>query len=273
MWIRLLGVGNIGTIDLEAKVTGRERDITTRLSGGNIFHWVVVVDLLDGRRGLDRLLSLGDNHTLWCRGERRAFFGVEIHILGVNLVVIVHRCVPRDSQFYIVILERHQWDSGLPVFTEGKSEWVERGISAVRSWRLCVVLGHDSWRNVLGKMGGLFIDDLATDQPFNFLDSTGPLSLAIGSWSATSDIAISEEIPLTLKSDSGDATIRWGPLEDLTLYSCGKVRVTTIARAPKAYFGLADEMGILGTDGDELGNTTRHFIYIEVIFLNRIIFT
>jgi hypothetical protein len=31
---------------------------------------------------------------------------------------------------------------------------------------------------------------------------------------------------------------------------------------------LADEVGILGADGDELGNTTRHFIYIEVIFLN-----
>jgi hypothetical protein len=30
---------------------------------------------------------------------------------------------------------------------------------------------------------------------------------------------------------------------------------------------LADEMGILSTDGDELGNTTRHFIYSEVIFL------
>jgi hypothetical protein len=30
---------------------------------------------------------------------------------------------------------------------------------------------------------------------------------------------------------------------------------------------LTDEMGILSADGDELGNTTRHFIYIEVIFL------
>jgi hypothetical protein len=36
---------------------------------------------------------------------------------------------------------------------------------------------------------------------------------------------------------------------------------------------LADEMRILGADSDELGNTTRHFIYSEVIFLNRIIFT
>jgi len=53
----------------------------------------------------------------------------------------------------------------------------------------------------------------------------------------------------------------------------GKVCVTTIIGAPEAHFGLADDMGILGTDGDELGNTTRHFIYVEVIFLTRVIFT
>jgi hypothetical protein len=34
---------------------------------------------------------------------------------------------------------------------------------------------------------------------------------------------------------------------------------------------LTDNMGILGTDSDELGNTTRHFIYIEVIFLCEVI--
>jgi hypothetical protein len=36
--------------------------------------------------------------------------------------------------------------------------------------------------------------------------------------------------------------------------------VALVRRAEKADFGLTDEMHILSTDGDELGNTTRHFI-------------
>jgi hypothetical protein len=36
--------------------------------------------------------------------------------------------------------------------------------------------------------------------------------------------------------------------------------VTLVGRPEKADFGLTDKVHILGTDRDELGNTTRHFI-------------
>jgi hypothetical protein len=47
----------------------------------------------------------------------------------------------------------------------------------------------------------------------------------------------------------------------------GEVRVTLVRRPEKADFGLTDEVHILSTDSDELGDTTRHFIlYGEFIF-------
>jgi hypothetical protein len=47
----------------------------------------------------------------------------------------------------------------------------------------------------------------------------------------------------------------------------GEVRVTLVRRPEKADFGLTDEVHILSTDSDKLGDTTRHFIlYGEFIF-------
>jgi len=43
--------------------------------------------------------------------------------------------------------------------------------------------------------------------------------------------------------------------------------VTLVGRPEKADFGLTDEVHILGTDSNKLGNTTRHFIlYGDFIF-------
>jgi len=47
----------------------------------------------------------------------------------------------------------------------------------------------------------------------------------------------------------------------------GKVCMTFVSAPEKAYFGLTNKVDILGTDSNELGNTTRHFIlYGDFIF-------
>jgi len=47
----------------------------------------------------------------------------------------------------------------------------------------------------------------------------------------------------------------------------GEVGVTLVGRSEKADLWLANEVDILGSDSNELGNTTRHFIlYGEFIF-------
>jgi len=74
------------------------------------------------------------------------------------------------------------------------------------------------------------------------------------------EIDIPEHITLALEADGGHTTIGDVALDDLTFDSLGKVCVTLVGRPEKAYFGLTDKVHILGSDGDELGNTTRHFI-------------
>ncbi len=74
------------------------------------------------------------------------------------------------------------------------------------------------------------------------------------------EVDIVEHVTLALEADGGHAVVRDVALNDLTLDSLGKVCVTLVGRPEKAYFGLTDKVHILGSDGDELGNTTRHFI-------------
>jgi hypothetical protein len=273
VWVGLFTISDIGAIDLQSKVTGIIRNITTSRGGGDVLDWVIVVDLLDRGTRLDGTLCLSDDHVLWSTRQRRAFIGVQVDVLSVNFVVIIYRGVPSDTQFDIVVLERNQWNRGLPVFTERKVEWVEARLWVASIWTFRVGLSHHSWCDVLREVRRLVINNLASHQQFNLLNSTNPLISVVWSWGATRDVAVTEEIPLAFETHGRDTTRGWDALEHLAFHGLGKVCVTTIVRAPEAYFGLADDMSILGTDGDELGNTTRHFIYIEVIFLNRIIFT
>jgi len=81
------------------------------------------------------------------------------------------------------------------------------------------------------------------------------------------EIDIVEHVPLALEADGGHAVVRDVALDDLTLDRLGKVRVALVGRPKKADFGLTDEVDILGTDSNELGDTTRHFIiYGDFIF-------
>jgi len=271
VWDGWLGIGNICTVDLELHGTSGNTEFSTvkYIGRRHELDWVVEVELLHGVTRRDRLLRLGDDHVLWSTRQSGAFIGIQVDVLRVHFIISGRWSIPGNSQFNIVVLERNQWDRGLPVFTERKAEWVERPRRGnTRGGGLGVILSHGVWRNVLGKVRRLFVDDLATDQPLDLLNSGSPFRLFVKGWSALRDVAVSEEIPLAFETNGGDTTGSWNALEHLAFYGLGKICVTSIVRSEKTDFRLADEVGILGADGDELGNTTRHFIYIEVIFLN-----
>jgi len=255
-------------LELDGTSRNTERRGVEHIRRGQQLDWVVEVKFLHGRSGSDSLLCLGDDHILWHGRQGCAFIGVQINILRMDFIIIVHWGIPRDAQFNIVILERDQWDRRLPVFTEGESEWVKSRRRRIRTiWTLTCVLCENGRRDILREMRRLIIDDLSANQEFDLLNSARPLRFRIRTWTATRDVAIPEEITLTLESNGRDTTCGWDALEHLAFHGLGKVCVTTIVRSEETDFGLADEMGILSTDGDELGNTTRHFIYSEVIFL------
>jgi len=267
VWVHWLGVGDIGTIDLQSKLAVDESEVAWVVSR-EILDWVVVVHLLDGGTGLDGTLGLGNHHVLWERRQSSAFIGIQVDVLRVDFIVSDNWGIPRDTQFHIVVLERNQWNRRLPVFAERKSEWVERPWGGdTRRGRLGVALSHRDWCDVLGKVRGLFINDLTPNQKLHLFDPLNPVRSRERLRGTTRDVAVTKEVTLAFETNGRDTTIGWSPLEHLALHGLGKIRVTTIVRSKEADFGLTDEMGILGTDGDELGNTTRHFIYIEVIFL------
>tara|TARA_B100001559_G_scaffold12898_1_gene11242 strand:+ start:7472 stop:8554 length:1083 start_codon:yes stop_codon:yes gene_type:complete len=271
MWDGWLGIGNIGTVDLELHRTSGDTECGTseQVSRSQELDGVVEVEFLHGATRRDRLLRLGNDHVLWSTRQSGAFIGIQVDVLRVNFIISGRWSIPGNSQFDIVVLERDQWDRGLPVFTERESKGIESSFERRRTiWTLARVLGEDRWGDVLRKVRRLVIDDLATDQPLDLLNSGSPFRLVERGWGALRDVAVSEEIPLAFETNGGDTASSWNALEHLAFYGLGKICVTSIVRPEKTDFRLADEVGILGTDGDELGNTTRHFIYIEVIFLN-----
>jgi hypothetical protein len=73
-------------------------------------------------------------------------------------------------------------------------------------------------------------------------------------------VHIVEEVTLALEAHSGHTTIGDVTLDHLTFHGLGEVSMALIGRPKKADFRLTDEVRILSADGDELGNTTRHFI-------------
>ena len=58
-------ISNICTVNLELELIIIVKDRHSRsLTGGEVLHWMVEIELLDLGSGGDRLLGLGDEHVL-----------------------------------------------------------------------------------------------------------------------------------------------------------------------------------------------------------------
>mgnify|MGYP001069917744 FL=1 len=264
-----LEVGHISAVDLELELVvvaedGEGRGIRRR----QVLDGVVEVELLHFRAGRDRLLDLGDEHVLGLGGEYLTLLSIEVGVVGVNVpleVVVRGVGTPRDAELDIVVLERDEGEGGLPVFTEGEPERVEplgggTGIETTSDG-----LGGGGGRKSRGDEGRvdgvLFIDELTTDEELHLGDDRLPIGDGLGRGTVVGyEVDIVEHVTLALEADGGHTVVRDVALNDLTLDSLGEVRVTLVRRPEKADFGLTDEVHILSTDSDELGDTTRHFI-------------
>ena len=264
-----LEVRDIGTVDLELElVRVTEHGHTRSVRGREVLDGVVEVELLDLGTGSDRLLNLGDEHVLGRPREHLTLLRIEVRVVGVDLP-LVRRGVgaPRDTKLNIMVLEGDEREGGLPVLTEGEAERVEplRGRAGVETTR--DGLGGRGRREGGGDEGRvgriLVIDHLATDEKLHLRDGGGPVSDGIRLGTIGLDgheIDIVEHVTLALEADGGHTVVRDVALNDLTLDSLGEVRVTLVRRPEKADFGLTDEVHILSTDSDKLGDTTRQFL-------------
>ena len=273
-----LEVGHIGAVDLELELVA----VTENGEGGGVrrsevLDGMVEVELLHLRAGRDGLLGLRDEHILGLGGENLALLSIEVGVVGVDIpleAVVRGVGTPRDAELDIVVLERDEREGGLPVLTEGEPERVEplRGGTGVETTG--DRLGGRGRRESGGDEGRvdrvLLIDELTTDEKLYLLDDRGPIGDGLGRGTVVGyEIDIVEHVTLALEADGGHTVVRDVALNDLTLDSLGKVRMTLVCGTEKADFGLTDEVHILSTDSDKLGDTTRHLYYMETLFLSR----
>jgi len=124
-------VSDISTVDLELELVGIRHDVHgTRVRRREILDRVVEVEFLDLRTGSDRFLNLGDEHILRLRSEDLTLLGVEVRVVGVDLPLILSSTSsPSDAELDIVVLERYEGESRLPVLTESEAEGVETLVS------------------------------------------------------------------------------------------------------------------------------------------------
>jgi len=206
MGLRELRVTDIGTVNLKLDLTIGESDRRIFASRDEL-DGVVVVELLNSRLRGDRHLGLCDEHVLGGTRHCGPFVSVEVNELRVHFKVRLGECstTPRDAELDIMVLERHERQRGLSIFTERESEWVElRRICTVtrRRERLGVRLRKHDRRDVLRKFRSVRVDDLTTDQKFNLFDLSLPLGAGQSLGCAVGNVHVTNEITLTLEAHS-----------------------------------------------------------------------
>jgi len=273
--VRELEVGNISTVDLELDLVRVEAHVHGgHVGGGDVLDGVVEVELLCLGSGGDSLLDLGDEHVLGLGSEHLTLLGIEVRIVRVDLPLVgIRGSTPSDAKLNIVILEGDEGEGGLPVLTEGEAEGVEPLIGRATVKVTGDGLGRRGRREGGGDEGGvdrvLFVNHLTTDEKLHLGDGGGPIGDDVRLGTIRLDgheVDVVEHVTLALEADGGHTVVRDVALNDLTLDSLGEVRVTLVGRTEKADFGLTDEVHILSTDSDELGDTTRHFYIIWRVY-------
>jgi len=266
--VHVLEVRHVRAVDLELELIGVSRDGEGRTSGGGggqDLHGVVEVDLLDPGLGGDRALGLGDEHVLGGGRKRHALVSVQVHVVRVALPLVRQAGTPRDANLDVVVLEGDEGDGGLPVLTEGEAEGVKLALGSLGEARLRLgeALGEERGGDVLGEGGGLIVDHLTTDEKLNLGNLTDPVGggklHSLGTI-VRGKVHVAEHVTLALEANRGHPIGGGVALDDLTLDGLSKVSVTLVVGTEKGNFGLPDDVGILGTNGNELGDSTGHFI-------------
>jgi len=269
-----LVVSNVSTVDLKLNLvivgTIVGQDVHTRgVSSREVLDGVVKVELLDLDTGGCGLLHLSDDHILGGRGEVITLVGVKKRVVRVDIpleAVISRRRTPSDTELYVMVLQSNEWKGSLPVLTEGKTERVKALVDGATVETTSDGLGGGSSREGGGDESRvcrvLLINHLTTDKKFNLGNHRGPIRYGLGFETIVRNkVNIVEKVTLALEAYSGHTVIGNVTLDHLTFHSLGEVSMTLVSRSKKTDFRLTDEVCILCTDSNKLGNTTRHLYY------------
>jgi hypothetical protein len=236
---------------------------------------VVEVELLDLSTRRSGLLDLGDDHVLRSGGKVVTLLGFKIRIVGIDIPLAARVSgsrAPGNTKLNVMILEGDEREGSLPVLTEGEAERVEVGVGRTTKEVTGDGLGGSSRGEGRGNESGvgrvLLINHLTTDEKLNLGDEISPTRDLLSDGAVVhNEINIVEEVTLALEAHGRHTIVRDVTLDHLAFHGLREVSMALVSRAEKADFGLTDEVHILSTYSDKLGDTTRHFIlYGEFIF-------
>ena len=272
--------------DSRVGVRGAEGVVTVVQAPDKFLDWVVVGEtLLDFRTGADGVgtgvLDLLDEVFVTLLRKSASFLGVEIHVVGPDLEsgavgntggLEVGRQIEIQSDFVVLEGDQRQRQSGVAV--EEKDEWQEDlrrswsnrgghftpvGLSRIGQVQLCV----QSPPSLV-----VLVNSLTTNRQFAVLDGTlsgpsGTISTAcVGEirLSFKFDVHVTDQITVSGDSHGNATRVRGSTVDSLFDVFHRKVCVAFVDSLEKSDFWVTSQVDILGAVGDELHETTGHFV-------------
>ena len=257
-------------------------------------NWVVVgqSDLLGRTRGNrigTSVLNLFDQVFMTLLRESSALFSVEVDVVRPDLerrrgqvLVKTSGQVKVNSDF--VVLQGNQWQGQSWVSVEEEDEWQEDLLTTgAWDWGSCHLtpvslgrIGQVQFRVQSPPSLVVFVDSLTTDGQFSGLDRTfrdpvsivvvtriivkDGLSLSRSGRSRQFDIHVADQITVSGDRD-GNTTRRSGrTVNSLFDVFHRKVCVAFVNSLEESDFWVTSQVDILGAVGDELHETTGHFV-------------
>ena len=257
-----LGLGDVGAVDLKLDLIVVHGERGSVLAGKEL-DGVVEHELGNLGVGGGDLLDLSDEHIVGLGDHLLALIGIEVNKVGKEIHTVAGGSArtPIDAKLNIVVLKSNKRKSRLPVFTEAEAEGVDQRVSTtVDTLRtLGEVVGKSIDRNILGEDGILGIDNLTTDKEFNLVDVITPVSVLGDTRGVrTGHVNVADKVTLAFETHGGHVTGIHSALNDLPVNNLGKVGVSLVTGSEKGNLGIANNVSVLGANGDELSNTTRH---------------
>ena len=247
--------------------------------------WVIVgqSDLLGPRfrQGISTsVLNLLDQVFVTLLRESSALFSVEVHVVTPHLQashvrVILRGQVNVDSDF--VVLQSNQWQGQSWVAVEEEDEWQVNLLGNTPGWvsrHLTVVelgpFGQVQFRVQSPPSLVVLVNSLTTNGQFRSRDNTlgDPVRIHSGTRFVTHTSSYRsrfEEHVADQITVSGDSDRDAAPGPGRTVHSLfdgfhRKVCVAFVNRLEKSDFWVTSQVDILGAVGDELHETTGHFV-------------
>ena len=277
--------GRRGDSDCSLRKVPQAVQVTNNIRGkvsapDQFLDWVVVrqSDLLGGTGGRQSIsasvLDLFDQVFMTLLRESSTLFGVKVDVVTPNLERVEVGTV-RGGQVKVnsdfVVLQGNQWQGQSWVAVEEEDEWQVNLLGGVPNWvsrHLSVVelgpFGQVQFRVQSPPSLVVLVNSLTTDRQFNILDrrfrDPGIFSSIEGLGSLQFNVHVRDQITISGDRD-GNATIGRGSTVD-SLFDVfhRKVSVAFVNRLEEGDFWVTSQVDILGAIGDELHETTGHFV-------------